>query len=96
MKMSEPVIRVVGGTMLLDRLTSVENEKTFNIAKAHCWFYMLQDKKVPTKWYKPTKKGTKIAFIYPKTQKEYDDSLADLKGFILTVNEKYGTDLYIG
>lgn len=88
-------IKVVGGRLQNRALTSSLDEVTYNVRKAHVWLSMLKDKMVPAKWFKPTKKGTKVSFNYPQSQKEWDDSFAQLKVFIVEVNEKHGTKLSI-
>lgn len=89
-------IKVVGGRMEQKHLNTSLGEMHYEIGKAFVWLGMLKDKMVPTKWFKATKKGTKINFSYPQTQKEWDDSYAELKNYLVAINEKYGTDYYIG
>ncbi|SFE11037.1 hypothetical protein SAMN04487969_101104 [Paenibacillus algorifonticola] len=94
--MNNHKIKVVGGTILYDKLTSLSDEKMRDVAKAHIWLQMLKDIQVPVKWSRPYKHGTKIKFNFPQSQKEWDDSLAELKGYIVTVNEKHDLDMSIG
>ncbi|SCW85882.1 hypothetical protein SAMN04487970_10749 [Paenibacillus tianmuensis] len=93
--MEEPKIRIIGGRIQQKKLTSSLDERVFAAGKAHIWLSMLKDKMVPVRWYKPNKNGTKIKFIYPQTQKEWDDSFSELKAFIATTNEKHGMDMRI-
>lgn len=89
-------MRVVGGQMNFNKLHLRLDQREYDIIKAHFWLLMLKDKMVPTKWLKPTKKGTKVNFNRPQNQKEWDDSYQELKDYIVAVNERYDTDLYIG
>lgn len=94
--MSIQGVKVVGGQMQWPRLTNKLEEKDYAIGKAICWHKMLSDLMLPTKWLKPTAKGTKVNFDQIHTQKEYDDAIAELKAHLIVMNERYGTDMQIG
>ncbi|MBB6694415.1 hypothetical protein H7B90_23745 [Cohnella xylanilytica] len=86
-------IMVVGGTMKFSDLKSTDNPKEYSIGKAFVWLAMLKKKQVPIKWYKPNKAGTKVDFILPRKQEEWDESYDSLKKFLVSTNSMYGTDL---
>lgn len=95
MEKDKSKITLVGGQLLVPPLTSALSEQNYACAKAFVWLDLLKDLKVPTKWLKPTKKGTRVDFDIARTQKQLDDSTADLKGYILSVNEKYDAQIEI-
>jgi hypothetical protein len=88
-------IKVVGGQMIFDKLNTSVNEEDQAIMKAYLWLDFLKDKKIPVKWLKTTKKGTKVNFELPTSQEQWDNSLAGLKEYIEEINEKYNLDLTI-
>lgn len=91
--MDTPQISVIGGRIQYKHLTSTLDERTFDIGKAHIWMNMITNYQRPTKWLKPTKKGSAINFDYIKTQDEVETAFDELEMYIREVNRKHGTDL---
>ncbi|AIQ19557.1 hypothetical protein H70357_24725 [Paenibacillus sp. FSL H7-0357] len=94
--MSVSEIKVVGGQIEFKYLTNKVAEKDYEVRKAIIWHKMLGDGMLPTRWLKPTAKGTKVNFDQIQDQEGYDKAIVDLKHHLNAVNEKYGTDLEIG
>ncbi|GGD05223.1 hypothetical protein [Pontibacillus salipaludis] len=93
--MEENSFRVTGGKRKHDKMTKelFENNRTvYEGAKLKIWVYMLKQGEKPTKWYKPNKQGTKVAFEFMENQQEADKSVEELKNHITRLNEEIGTD----
>lgn len=86
-KLSSPVL--VSGAINFPTLTTKMDEKEYAAAKVYMWMYMLNEGEVPTKWFKPNTKGTKVNFDYVSSQEEYNQGLEDLRTYIDEVNNKY-------
>ncbi|TSI19904.1 hypothetical protein FOT98_08915 [Bacillus sp. HY001] len=56
---------------------------------------MLKEGKIPTKWSKAFKKGTRVSFDFAKTQEQMDKAEEEFKSYIKMVNEAYDLDLVI-
>lgn len=91
--MSIQGIKVTGGQLNQPMMTSNVSDAEYAVHKAFQWLAMLQDRMVPVKWFKATKKGTKINFTVLRTQEQFEDQMTQLKAYIAEVNEKHGAGL---
>lgn len=90
--------QVVGGRMQYKYLNADLYKldiKKFMIFKVQTWINMLKEGKIPTKWSKAFKTGTKVSFDYAKTQEQMDRAQDDFRNYIKLVNEEYDLDLEI-
>ncbi len=86
---------VVGGQLLFTNMNKTLTEEKYAVCKAYMWFNMLQDDKIPTRWYVAGKKGTTVNFNVPKAIEELDESFAELEVYMNKVNKTYDLDLQI-
>ncbi|PWK03946.1 hypothetical protein [Tumebacillus permanentifrigoris] len=91
----KPQGRVVGGTCQNSKLTNKLDESVYAYAKGVYWLELLKIKMVPKKWNKPTRNGTKVKFIYPQSQEEFDKSYEDLKKYAAEIDEQYGLGIVL-
>ena len=65
------------------------DDKIYKATKAILWSHMVNDMKRPTRWYRPTKKGTKVSFDVIHDKPAYLQAMGELRGFMDSVNEEY-------
>lgn len=94
--MTKAKIGVTGGRLEATYLPSTLSEKDYAIRKIIYWHKMLKEMMIPKKWFKPTKKGTKITFVCPQNQAEMDKAVSDFKTALAEVNECYDAGLEVG
>lgn len=95
--MSISNFRVLGGEKNYGSMTNdlAKDEAAYAAVKAYAWFDMLKGKMKPVRWYKPTKRGTRVKFEMITTQEVYDTSFGEFEGYLKHVNEKYGLMLEV-
>ncbi|GEC93802.1 hypothetical protein [Brevibacillus brevis] len=95
--MSISNFRVLGGEKNYSGMTSelAKDEAAYAGVKAFAWFDMLKGKMKPIRWYKPTKKGTRVKFEMIASQEIYDTSYGEFEGYLKHINEKYSLGLEV-
>lgn len=86
-------VELVSGKMEFSNMKKNLNDKHYAVIKSYFWLQMLNDGKKPTKWLKPTTKGTGVHFNFIKNQEEYDAGINQLEAYIKDVNEQFNLDL---
>jgi hypothetical protein len=84
-----------GGQMNFKKLTSNIEPRAYAVGKAVVWAQLLSDGMRPTKWLKPSKRGTKVNFKMVRSEEELEKEVKRLRSYIDEVNEKFDTDLKI-
>lgn len=84
-------IKVVGGQLVFPVLNAelFKDQEEFVRRKISVWQRMLLDRQRPRKWFKATKKGTKVNFDYMYEQSEADEAVAEFKAYVEQVNEEW-------
>lgn len=84
-------MRVVGGSLLIEPLTSRVAKKPadYELGKAFAWVRMFNDMQRPTKWLDPTAKGTSVEFDFIQEQEQYDEAKRELFTYIEDFNVRY-------
>lgn len=85
-------VSLVSGQKIFKNMTNKLSEVEYAKIKAQFWLFMLNDGNKPTKWLKPTAKGTKVNFDYIKGQEEYDRGLLELEVYLHEINSRFGLD----
>lgn len=78
--------------MEFPHLTAPQN-KEYDIKKAQMWAYMINDGKRPTRWFTPTKKGTKVNFDFIGSLEDREVALNEIKLFIEDLNTIHDLDM---
>jgi hypothetical protein len=90
-------LRITGGTSNFHTLTRKrlqENPMEYKVAKAYAWLSLIQDGARPTKWYEPTKNGTKVKWAAIHDRPTYLMAMGEFRGYLDALNEAYpGLDL---
>lgn len=84
--------RKMKATLAFNGLTNGLDERTYAIAKVHAWMNLLNQNMRPTKFFDPTKNGTRVNVEQIMSQSDYDKGFEELEGFACVVNKKHGTD----
>ncbi|MFC8686337.1 hypothetical protein [Brevibacillus porteri] len=95
--MSISNFRVLGGEKNFIAMTSdlAKDEEAYAVVKAYAWFEMIKGKMKPVRWYKPTKKGTRVKFEMIASQEAYYTSYGEFEGYLKHINQKYGLSLEV-
>lgn len=84
-----PGFRVTGGRCKSKSLTTELKPAVYAGIKVFIWHDMLKQGRVPTKWQKPTSRGTFIHFDYADSKEEIDKAVQALREYIDEVNRDY-------
>jgi hypothetical protein len=79
-------------TVAFNGLTKGLDNKTYAIGKVHAWMKLLNENIRPTKFFNPTKNGTRVNVEQIMDQAEYDKGLEELEAYAYAVNKKHGTN----
>lgn len=85
-------VQLVSGKMEFSNMKKSVPEKKYAVIKVNVWIQMLNDGKKPTKWLKPSSKGTGVHFDFIKKQEDYDNGIKELQLYIEKVNEQFDLD----
>lgn len=94
--MTENKMTVDGGRLTFKEMTKKNKETdpiNYELAKIHGWAVMINDLMRPTKFRKPTTKGTSVEFDTIVTQEDYDEAFKELQDHVDVINEKYDAQI---
>lgn len=86
------VVQVVNGQMVYEKLSTKLEPIEFAKLKAHIWLHLLNEGMKPTKWLKPTSKGSKVNWDSIKSQDGYDAGLDELQLYLNDINKEFNLD----
>jgi hypothetical protein len=89
---------IVGGELQFPTLTrelATADRKEYDLGLLEVTIEMMNDGIFPTKFYNPTKKGTRAAFKTIQDQREFAQCKVNLKLFVENVNMLYGTNVEV-
>lgn len=89
--MSMEVI-IHGGETIYSAMTSQVDAGRYSVRKVYAWANMLNDRKRPVLWKKPSKKGTRVRWEMVRTQEEIEMAWDELEEYIHAINKRFGTD----
>lgn len=78
-------VEVIGGQIQQEHMTKeifVNMPRVYDLMKGAMWLIMLQEGKKPTRWLKPTSKGTRITFKKFDSVEEFEQEVKEAKKFI--------------
>lgn len=83
-------IKVVGGQIIFPFLTAElsKDPNSFAQRKIIAWHQMLLDRQRPRRWYKASKKGTKVNFDFMYEESEAEAAVAEFKEYIEQVEKE--------
>lgn len=84
--------RVIGGTMNFSALTRKllkDDAAEYKVGKAYAWLRLIKDGMKPTKWYEPTKNGTKVKFEFISDKSTYLMAMGEFRGYLDVLNQEF-------
>ncbi|MCP6683228.1 hypothetical protein [Bacillus nakamurai] len=99
MKNEKPRMQVIGGEMSFPKLTMKvykDDPAQYSARIANVWINMLNELKRPSKFLKPTRRGTRVEYDYIREQKDYDSGLKMLTEYVHEINQKFDLGIKIG
>ena len=99
MKNEKPKFQVIGGKMSFPKLTMKlykDDPAQYSLRKANVWMNMLNELKRPSKFLKPTRRGTRVEYDYIREQKDYDSGLKMLTEYVDEINRTFDLGIKIG
>lgn len=84
-------IKVVGGQLVFPILNAelFKDPASYARRKVLIWHRMITEGQRPCKWFKATKKGTKVNFDYMYEQQDVEAAIKDFEAYIEEVNREY-------
>ncbi|MET1174560.1 hypothetical protein [Paenibacillus amylolyticus] len=84
---------LIGGRIVLSPLDASMGPHLYAAVKAYYWIRLINTGKRPTRWNKPTSKGTRVTFEYLKNDEDILKALDELDAYVSHVNETLPIDL---
>ncbi|KAF6547831.1 MULTISPECIES: hypothetical protein [unclassified Bacillus (in: firmicutes)] len=99
MKNEKPKFQVISGKMSFPKLTMKlykDDPAQYSMRIANVWMNMLNELKRPSKFLKPTRRGTQVEYDYIREQKDYDSGLKMLTEYVDEINRTFDLGIKIG